>query len=104
MTDTTELLKYAEELNLRNGETSATIFFHSDHLTRVVAYDGQAGEVIKELLHTILSATQHQENCVKTNNDALRGTTWHILNNGVTRATAILGGNLQDKTDEAHNG
>ncbi len=54
--------------------------------------DGQAGEVIKELLHTVLNAKQHQENCVKTNSDALRGTTWHILNNGITRATAILGG------------
>lgn len=85
MTDTTKLLKYAEGLNLRNGETSATICFHSDHLTRAVAYDGQAGEVIKVLLEHIAEAIEDLEN--DGGADAKQ-----ILEHSYTRATAILGG------------
>ena len=71
MTDTTELLKYAEGRE-------------------------EEGEVIKVLYDGLMRIVDN----VPLDLDAAK----EIANDTLTRATAILGGNLKDKTDEAHNG
>lgn len=124
MTDTTELLKYAEGLTWRpisEAKAQTAYLVKTEHGDIFEAYasdvweasdprgggsyiigsevthfmpipDGQAGEVIKVLAETIEAAKKHQENLAITNTPALRGGTWHILNAGQARATAILGG------------
>lgn len=87
MTDTNELLKYAEAMNIKASmiEMGERIAWGSD--TEMLI---KAGEIIKVLAEGLrYYATKFSGNDEP-----------NIAEQTLTRATAILGGNLKDKTDE----